>query len=422
MISTEERLRAAAQAAARTIPDGSAPPLRLPAELPLRPARRPRWLRAGWRRVVAPIAAAVAVVGVAAVSVTVSQLDRGQAGGPASTPASPISRAAALASVPPYYAGLTGYPGQPHLTVVIRALATGRALATVAVPAPFTSFTRISGAADDRTFVLSAVGPRPGGGHEVAFFRLRFDPGGPAPRLTRLPVLAVSGSDKVLGPGLGGLAVSPDGRQLAFVVLRPPPLPPQLRVAGLTTGTERTWVWNGPGWLADNGQTVSPVAWAADSRTLAFQQGHGFTSTSVRLLDTTRAGGDLRAASRLAAAWQFAEDRTGNIALSPDAGTVISPVTVVSGGVSELMISEFSAATGRVREQAAHWRYAGTAGGQDVLWAGPGGRVLIVVGPAASPLSGRLLHDPPWAVGVLTGGTFTPLPHADAHYTDWIAF
>ena len=420
MNRTEERLRAAAQAAARTVADGSAPPLRLPAGPGSRPARRPGRPRAGWRRLAAPLAAAAAVAGVA---VAVSQLSPGPAAGPVSAPATPPSPAEALASVPPYYAGLTGYPGQEHGTVVIRASATGRALAKVAVPAPFTSFSRISGAADDRMFVLAAEGSRPGGGSEVAFFLLRFDPARSAARLSRLPVPAVPGrDDSTLGPGLGGLAVSPDGRQLAFVVLRPSPLPPQLRVADLATGTERTWVWNGPGWLADNGQTVSPLAWAADSRTLAFQQGHGFTSTSVRLLDTATAGGDLRTASRLAAAWQFAEDRTGNIALSPDAGTVVAPVTVLSGGISELTITEFSAATGQVREQAAHWRYAGTAGGQDILWAGPGGRVLIVVGPAASPRGGKLLHDPPWAVGVLAGGVFTPLPHADAHYTDWIAF
>jgi hypothetical protein len=47
---------------------------------------------------------------------------------------------------------------------------------------------------------------------------------------------------------------------------------------------------------------------------------------------------------------------------------------------------------------------------------------LIVVAPDTSPFGHLHLRAPPWAVGVLIGGKFTPLPRAFAHYTGEIAW
>lgn len=109
-------------------------------------------------------------------------------------------RTAALASVPPYYVALTSYE-RPHRHAVIRASATGAALATITPPRPYGTFTHVSGAADDRTFVVAVQRwvPMPAGGKAAAarqvdkaarakFFLLRFNPAARTARLTALPV------------------------------------------------------------------------------------------------------------------------------------------------------------------------------------------------------------------------------------------
>jgi len=42
--------------------------------------------------------------------------------------------------------------------------------------------------------------------------------------------------------------------------------------------------------------------------------------------------------------------------------------------------------------------------------------------PRHRPFGHTDLQDPPWAVGVLTGDQFTPLPKAFTHYTGEIAW
>jgi len=69
------------------------------------------------------------------------------------------------------------------------------------------------------------------------------------------------------------------------------------------------------------------------------------------------------------------------------------------------------------------WRFSAYPGQtQDVLWTSPSGSKLIVVAPDISPFGHTHLQDPPWAVGVLTGDQFTPLPQAFMHYTGEIAW
>jgi hypothetical protein len=218
MIATEERLRAATRAAAATVPPGSAPPLRLPDEPVRRPGRahgnqhRRRWLRA-----MTPLAAAAAVAGVVIASLLLTSPT------PPGGPAGPASGTSALRSVPPYYVAIAGLPDTPQHAVV-RASATGTVLATVKPPRPYGSFTFVSGAADDRTFVLAAqrwwrvtsgiqgaVAQQRDNTTPVVFFRLRFDPRARTAQLTRL--------SRVAGPQaeqLAGIGVSPDGSRLAI--------------------------------------------------------------------------------------------------------------------------------------------------------------------------------------------------------------
>ena len=447
MNTIEERLRAAAQAAAGTVAPGSAPPLDLPGQPGRRlgRARRPR--RGGWPRWVAPVAAAASVIAVIAASLAITggthARPRPAAGGTHTgrRPAAPetrAERAAALASVPPYYLTLTGYSGQPHRRAVIRASATGAVLATVTPPAPYGTFTYVSGAADDRTFALAAqrLVPVPAGRKGAAarqlnssaqakFFLLHFSPAARTARLAALPVPMTSGGLPQEGTtGLTGIALSPDGSKLAIAVERPAPLPPEITVAAVATGSERTWAWSGTGWIGDFRNSFQPLSWAADGRTLAFQEGHGNTTASVRLLDTDAPGSNLRSSSRQAAQWQFDEDNAGSIAITPDGSRVIAPVTTFLRHPlrGDLQIREFSASTGKLARVAAHWRYIGGAGGEDVLWTNSSGSTLIAVGPDTSPFGHLSLRNPSWAIGVLTGGQFTPLPKAFAHYTGEIAW
>jgi hypothetical protein len=171
MSTVEDRIRAAAQAAAETVTPGSVPPLRLPEDRdgarrqyrwPLRPALR------RWSSLLVPLAAAAAVIGVVAASLAISATFHGNArpAGPAvrshPSPAplrpAPLGQAA-LYQVPRYFAALTlTAPVQVRggEAVVVRSTLTGQVLATVTAPPPYQIFTWVSAAADDRTFVLAA--------------------------------------------------------------------------------------------------------------------------------------------------------------------------------------------------------------------------------------------------------------------------
>ena len=87
MTSTEERLRAAARAAADTVPPGSAPPLRLP---DVQPGRARRDQRHRWVRAMAPLAAATAVAAVVIASLALTR------GVPTSSPGGAAGRVRVL--------------------------------------------------------------------------------------------------------------------------------------------------------------------------------------------------------------------------------------------------------------------------------------------------------------------------------------
>lgn len=138
-----------------------------------------------------------------------------------------------LAALPRYYVALTftgprGCCGAglaaPQTDAVVRATATGRALAAVVPPLPYGTFVGVSTAADDRTFVLAAqeLSPYPPVNQgklpvpATRFFLLRFDPGrgdpGATATLTPLPIPVVPAGTEV-----SDFALSPDGSRLALV-------------------------------------------------------------------------------------------------------------------------------------------------------------------------------------------------------------
>ncbi len=425
MTTIEDRLRAATRAAADTVAPGSAPPLRLPdREHDRGPARRPgpgrRW--PGWA---APLAAAAAVtviiVGVP-IATRLAHLPQNRPG-LAGTVTVPLRRAPSTpgGAVPPYAVGLAPGPLAAQSTrAVVRATASGAVLATLSPPRGYGSFTWVTGAADDRTFVLAAYGrgpvtgsaPAPTARNATAFFLLRLDPAAGMARLTPLPVPAQPDLPG-MGSAISGIALSPDGGKLA-VALGNQSGPSELKLFDLRSGSVR--VWHGrrgariDGYITADELGANPLSWTADGKILAVDQ-EVRQAINVRLLDTTAPGGDLWASARAAT---FPNWPGGSVAgsaiITPD-GTKIIGMAVVRHA-TQIQVNEFSASMGKALGTMVRLRYRRGAitGWPNVLWSDSSGSTLIVKitepGTGASKNGGLT----PEVVGVVTRGQFTPLP------------
>ena len=426
--------------------------------------RRRRWL-AG----IAAVVVTGAVVAVSAVAWLPRALGQSHPSPAALRPAA--LRPAALRQVPPYFAQLTDRVQVQAQAAVVRSTLTGHVLATVTPPRPYRIFTWVSAAGDDRTFVLAAQRYWPIGSGQAGlpaqnrdnttptvFFRMTFDPATHTAKLARLAV-----PETIQAAQLAGMTVSPDGTRLAL------DLGQSIQVVTLTTGAIRSWAWPGGGWIGNNKPIGQIFSWTADGTTVAFQQRNGSGgalslsflaavagtlaavvltgmlvrrcvrvrradllawtiaaaaitialaahalgayrglapgATNIRLLDTTAPGTSL-ASSKTVLTFPDGGAFGMNTLLTPD-GTRI--ITATPQG-----ITEFSARTGQpiLSEDQFQfdWQKLGWATGppwQETLWAGPAGQALVVWDPRGKP--GR--YGPGNILGVLTGNTFTPIPH-----------
>jgi hypothetical protein len=449
-------------------PPGSAGPAGADAAQALfqeaRRRRRQRWL--AW---IAAVVVTGAVVGVSAVTWLPRALGQSHSSPAALRPA--VLRPAALRQVPPYFAQLTDRVQVQAQAAVVRSTLSGQVLATVTPPRPYQIFTWVSAAADDRTFVLAAQRYWPIGSGQAGlpaqnrdnstptvFFRMTFDPATHTAKLARLAVPETIQADQ-----LAGMSVSPDGTRLALDLRQ------SIQVVTLTTGAIRSWAWPGGGWIGNNKPIGQIFSWTADGTTLAFQQRNGgggalslsflaavagalaavvltgilvrrcvrvrradllaWTiaaaaitialaahalgayrdlapgATNIRLLDTTAPGTSL-ASSKIVLTFPDGGALGLNTLLTPD-GTRI--VTVTPQG-----ITEFSARTGTpiLSEDQFSANQFPADGPQEVdrqivLWAGPGGRAVVVSDPRGKPTP----YGPDTILGVLTGNTFTPIPN-----------
>jgi len=439
MNTLEDRIRAAVVQTAEEIAPGSIRPLSLPGQVP--PGRRARADRAAtagrgsarWPRVLIPVAAAASVIAVVAASLAItgslsggrSAAARAHAGQPGTGRSQPgkapqiVSAAsrAALASVPGFYVALTpGFMGMNNRAQV-RPTATGAVLATVAAPAPYNTFSWVSAAADDRTFVVAAqewtpIPPGNAGGpvekrdddSPTKFFVLHLSSDGRTAMLSALPIPVQPGS-----VWIDGIALSPDGSKLAVVInakgANPdaPDTNPAIAVFTVATGAKKEWRWPGSAVIGNQKPLGSPLSWTADGRTVAFQIVPANGTIEVRLLDTDAPDGVI--ASRLGVEWTgggvtgangivvIRGSRTSpansllgfNTLITPDGTKIVclTTGTTVSG------VTEFDVATARVASDT----YPQAT---DVLWTNASGSTLIVSNAST--------------VGVLTGGQFTPLP------------
>jgi hypothetical protein len=429
MNTLEDRIRAATVQTAEEIAPGSIRPLSLQDQAP--PGRRTRAGRgtARWPRVLIPIAAAASVIAVVAASLAITgNLSEGRSaatrvhavrpGTGRSQPGKILSAAsrAALASVPGFYVAMT--PGGMGMNnrAQVRATATGAVLATVAAPAPYNTFSWVTAAADDRTFVLAAQEWTPipsgnaGGSIEkrdddtpTKFFVLHLSSDGRSARLSALPIPVQPGS-----VWIDGIALSPDGSKLAVVINSTgAPVDGNTAIAVYTvaTGARKQWVWPGGGAVIGNQKPWgSPLSWTAGGRTLAFQIVPANGTIEVRLLDTDATAGTM--ASRLGVEWARGDvigahgvvargSRTNPASSLRGFNTLITPdgtkIVCLTTGATVSGVTEFGASTARVVSDT-------YPQGTDVLWTNASGSTLVVSNAGT--------------VGVLAGGQFTPLPDA----------
>lgn len=267
-MNVEERLLAATRAAAETVDEIRE--LELPA-FPARAGGRQTPPPGHWRAWAAPVVAAVAVIALAVSLVIVKEI-------PKPIPASP---AASVNGVPRYYVALK--PGVSNSSIrnalVVGDVITGSTLATIQPP-PGRSFFGVTGAADDRTFVVDTlpVQSQADPNKPRTWYLLRLAPGTATPaRLTRLALPSLS--------SVSAVALSRSGDELAVASGGDSDVgvggltggPGVLRLYSVATGKLlRTWTssdqfaFDGSPGYGETSENNGDLTWVADDHAIAF--------------------------------------------------------------------------------------------------------------------------------------------------------
>jgi hypothetical protein len=376
----------------------------------------------------APVTAAAVVIALAISLVIIRDLPNGRV-------VPPAGQASAVASVPKYYVALhlDGTKPTAPQGLLVGDTFTGARLATRPAPRGST-FLAVTGAADDRTFVLDAVRlPLGDGPRSPMWYLLRVTPGASSPvRLTRLPIPALPAWP------VTALALSPSGRELAVTLIRQATT--MLRIYSVATGKLlRAWSTSDRSAMGTAVPLFSPsnnaLSWVDGDHALAFSTSEAHrdpkantttTYLSVRTLDVTAAGDDLIAASR--AVWSK-ETTIASSATTYPLGCPWGPMPpLTADGKTVLCVSNTGSPT-PIGKQRARWALAwlaystsapkaariqykvvrnapiSSAFGLDTRWSDASGGTLIVdwgIGGVQSPL--------PLRFGVVSQGRFTPLP------------
>jgi hypothetical protein len=349
MNTLEDRVRAAARAAAGTVAADSAPPLRLP-EGGHRPglrgwSRRPRWI--------VPLAAAAAVIALIAASIFVAHAVVPGTRRPApQPPAAPLPHLAD--GLPAYFIeyslsdsfdgpqprtaneGREGLPpirgGLPsHETLPVVATATGKVAATATLPGYVTAIAASRGA-----FFAAVVRD-----NLARFYEIRLTASHAGTTVAELPIRPDTAP-------VAYLAVSPGGAELAYsteVIHGLLSGVQNLVVASTTSGRQREWTTP-----ASSTGSMGPMTWLADGRTLAFNWTASVATspaTSLRLLDTAAPGNNLLAGQAVLPSVYEARAFLEETALSPNGQVVIGSASgSAASRAPEDSVIAFSAATG----------------------------------------------------------------------------
>jgi hypothetical protein len=425
-VSIEERVRAATRARTALVRDVR--PLEFPDELPARARRNDRALR--WLTWGAPIGAAALVTALALVLVMLRQVGGPQSGPAASTSATASAAAAVPASIPRYYVALAYVsPASSNpIEAVVGDDRTGRKLAVI-TPSASQNFYGVTGAADDRTFVLMNYDNAQ---QETTFYLLRLTPGAAHPtQLTELPI-------KGIVAHVNGLALSPDGRELAVMyrfATTATNASTHLLIYSMSSGAELA-VWNtaGPNNNARGGDPNSEgLSWINGDRSVDFgwiattgPSAQGLGTPQVRTVDVTPGGHDLLADSRLvlpvpSPVFQgtYASDPCSRWLATSDGRAIVCGGAGSNGTTSACpaappSFTSYSAATGKPLQIL--YRYHGQCvNGQALLaWINPSGSQAIGFILMDKVVNGKNTSVPN-LFGVAAGGRFTPLAALPFH-------
>jgi hypothetical protein len=387
----------------------------------LRRLARRRWL----------VPAAVAVVVLAVIA---GFLAAGRAAPGTAPAAAPIQM-----SIPRYYVALDSNrpPSsftEPVAYATVRETTTGALLARIKPPSPYNSFVAVSGAADDRTFALLAMGPTDPFTQATPerFFLLHINPSASSAagraRLTALPASDIPGGNTargaLLGNQVGAMALSPNGASLAAILTltgrqRSAAAGGALQqttylvVYNLASGATRRWVGE-ENYLTSVTEDpgVTTLSWASTGRSLAFMVGGPVGASQLRVLNLSARGDNLRPNSTPFVFHSPVGPWTQAV-MTPD-GKMVFFSFRFSYGPRGLAVStslmRFSAAADRLTGintlrlilpggNAGGYSNSGPLIANTILWTNYNGSKVIIAAAARG-------HT----VGVYSGGTYTPLP------------
>jgi hypothetical protein len=349
-------------------------PLDLPAALaPREPPARPGALLAWrWRAWLVPAAAAAAVVLVAAALVTAKSLGNGHTAGPAASPSPIAGPGLGADAVPRYYVELgtaRSVGAKGNWAIIVGDEQARKSIGTYLLPpGQLMTNAAVSGAADDRTFVVSASTPpavrgtNPGKTpvqEAATWYLVRISPGAAQPvGVTRLPIPALPANADVRETALSG-----DGTELAVLSVkigesRTAGAPLTLQVYSVATGRlQHSWP-AGIDETQGNRTPISDLSWVGDSTV-----GFAVTYTpevreEVRTLDVSTSGGSLLADSRVVwsqyvpASRLTAQEKATILALEPAAHACDTPFLTGDGQAVVCGNSTYSA---RDRRLSAVW-------------------------------------------------------------------
>jgi hypothetical protein len=304
--------------------------------------------------------------------------------------------------VPDYYMSLRG---------VFRHTVTGAFVTAVHLPKPF-KIGAITGAADDRTFVLAGHINGPYGVGIAKFFLAQLHP---ATRKVTLKALALP--EVPTHDMLTGLALSPDGTRLATAVKVGQGPTTVLSVYTLPDGPVKQW--RSPGTIG-GGPYDSASLWWSCAGTLAITWLTGRPpGNDIRLLSTSTPGGSLIAQSHLVVRMEQANGFNFNSdgMLTNDGKRIVATLwRPVGGGTNEVEeeFAEFSARTGKLLRVLDHVQGPFAKVFQALEWTNSTGSVLVVA--AQPPGGGKPVF------GVLSGRTFRPLDWAQPANGTYVVF
>ena len=409
-------------------------PLDLPAALaPREPPAGPGALRAlRWRAWLVPAAAAAAVVLVAAALVTLKSLSNGHPAGPAASPGPIAGPGLGADAVPRYYVELgtaRSVGAKGNWAIIVGDEQARKSIGTYLLP-PGQVMTNaaVSGAADDRTFVVSASippavrGTNPGKTpvqEAATWYLVRISPGAAQPvGVTRLPIPALPANADVRETALSG-----DGTELAVLSVkigesRTAGVPLTLQVYSVATGRlQHSW----PAGIDEtqaNRTPISDLSWVGDSTV-----GFAVTYTpavreEVRTLDVSASGATLLADSRVVwsqyvpASQLTPEEKATIAAIEPLPHTCDTPFLTADGQAVVCGNATYSASgkrlsavwlayplatptrprvLGRVQEPGNVSVFDGPV---SVTWANPAGtevigtwNPMVITGPSDNPVS-----------------------------------